>query len=87
MAILILQVKKETAPETMQEPKEKTKIQENGTKSSDSKTEKDKLDNKEGKKDKPADKKDKSDKGDAGETTLRPLNMEDLRKAKDEVSH
>ncbi|EAY75016.1 hypothetical protein OsI_02914 [Oryza sativa Indica Group] len=79
-------VKKETAPETMQEPKEKTKIQENGTKSSDSKTEKDKLDNKEGKKDKPADKKDKSDKGDAGETTLRPLNMEDLRKAKDEVA-
>lgn len=46
MAILILQVKKETAPETKQEPKEKTKIQENGTKSSDSKTEKDKLDNK-----------------------------------------
>uniref|UniRef100_A0A0E0MZF9 AAA+ ATPase domain-containing protein n=1 Tax=Oryza rufipogon TaxID=4529 RepID=A0A0E0MZF9_ORYRU len=79
-------VKKETAPETKQEPKEKTKIQENGTKSSDSKTEKDKLDNKEGKKDKPADKKDKSDKGDAGETTLRPLNMEDLRKAKDEVA-
>ncbi|KAF0923502.1 hypothetical protein E2562_006389, partial [Oryza meyeriana var. granulata] len=73
--------KKETTPEKKQEPEEKPKIQETGTESSDSK------------KDKPVDKKDKSDKsdaktdkGDAGESTLRPLNMEDLRKAKDEVA-
>uniref|UniRef100_A0A0D9V332 AAA+ ATPase domain-containing protein n=1 Tax=Leersia perrieri TaxID=77586 RepID=A0A0D9V332_9ORYZ len=77
--------KKETVPETKKEPKEEQKLLENGTGSSDSKKDKDTADSKEVKKDKPDDKKDKSDKGAAGET-LRPLNMEDLKKAKDEVA-